>query len=138
MIHYNLICDQGHAFDGWFKDRESFNKQLSLGLICCSICNSTNVKKALSRPNIATSKDGETNLVKDVAHHKKAWQHVRQVIENNFENVGAEFAEEARKIHAGTAVERGIYGTSSADDIQSLTQEGIKVIPLPNHDKNSH
>ena len=60
------------------------------------------------------------------------------MIENNFENVGAEFAEEARKIHAGTAVERGIYGTSSADDIQSLTQEGIKVIPLPNHDKNSH
>ncbi len=27
MIHYALVCDDGHDFDGWFRDSETFESQ---------------------------------------------------------------------------------------------------------------
>lgn len=52
-------------------------------------------------------------------------------IEQNFENVGDEFANEARKIHYGDSDERGIYGSASQDDVDELLEEGIDILPLP-------
>ena len=61
----------------------------------------------------------------------------RKVIESS-ENVGPNFAEEARKIHYGEAEERNIYGQTSPQDARELIEEGIAVLPLPDlpDDKN--
>ncbi|SHN00632.1 DUF1178 family protein [Roseibium suaedae] len=61
----------------------------------------------------------------------------RKVIESS-ENVGSNFAEEARKIHYGEAEERNIYGQTSPQDARDLLDEGISVLPLPElpDDKN--
>nr|WP_281393050.1 DUF1178 family protein [Roseibium litorale] len=61
----------------------------------------------------------------------------RKVIESS-ENVGPNFAEEARKIHYGEAEERNIYGQTSPQDARELLDEGIAVLPLPDlpEDKN--
>lgn len=63
---------------------------------------------------------------------------IRKTVEANAENVGRDFAEEARKIHYGETVERPIYGEASVDDAVELIDEGIVVQPLPNlpEDKN--
>jgi hypothetical protein len=45
--------------------------------------------------------------------------------------VGAQFADEARKMHYGETEERGIRGRVSADETQALLEEGIHVMPLP-------
>jgi hypothetical protein len=47
------------------------------------------------------------------------------------EDVGTEFANEARKIHYGEAKERGIRGQASQDETLELLDEGIDVMPLP-------
>lgn len=47
------------------------------------------------------------------------------------EDVGKEFASEARKIHHGDAPERGIRGQVSRDEAVELLEEGIDVMPLP-------
>ncbi|TAG25912.1 MAG: DUF1178 family protein [Burkholderiales bacterium] len=47
------------------------------------------------------------------------------------EDVGTEFANEARKIHYGEAKERGIRGQVSRDETLELLDEGIEVMPLP-------
>ncbi len=52
-------------------------------------------------------------------------------VEKNCENVGDNFAEEARKIHYGEAEERGIYGESSLEEAEELLEEGIDIMPLP-------
>ncbi len=31
MIRYDLICDQGHAFDGWFRDSAAYDAQPGAG-----------------------------------------------------------------------------------------------------------
>ncbi|MFM7332016.1 MAG: DUF1178 family protein, partial [Brachymonas sp.] len=47
------------------------------------------------------------------------------------EDVGTEFAQEARKIHHGESKERGIRGQVSRDEAVELLEEGIEVMPLP-------
>lgn len=63
---------------------------------------------------------------------------VRARIVENSENVGANFASEARKIHYGEAEERSIYGETTPKDAEALMEEGIAVFPLPDlpDDKN--
>jgi hypothetical protein len=50
MIHYQLECDSAHAFDGWFKDGASFDRQAEMGLIACPLCDSVKVRRALMTP----------------------------------------------------------------------------------------
>ncbi len=47
------------------------------------------------------------------------------------EDVGNDFAREARKIHYGESKERGIRGQASHDETMELLDEGIDVMPLP-------
>jgi len=63
---------------------------------------------------------------------------VRARIVENSENVGDDFASEARKIHHGEAEERSIYGETTPKDAEALTEEGISIFPLPDlpDDKN--
>ncbi len=56
---------------------------------------------------------------------------LRRHVEENAENVGARFPEEARKIHYGETDARGIYGQASRDDVEALLDEGIEVHALP-------
>ena len=45
--------------------------------------------------------------------------------------VGAQFSEEARKMHYGEIEHRSIYGEASPDDAKALHEEGIEFHPLP-------
>ena len=56
---------------------------------------------------------------------------LRDVVEASCSYVGSDFAEEARKIHYGEVDARGIYGETSQDEAQALTEEGITVARLP-------
>lgn len=58
-------------------------------------------------------------------------QRLRAEVEKSCENVGKDFAEEARKIHYGEAEARGIYGEASDSDAEALADEGIEVARLP-------
>lgn len=55
---------------------------------------------------------------------------VRHVMANT-EDVGTQFAEEARKIHYGEREPRHIRGQASPDEKAALLDEGIEVISLP-------
>jgi hypothetical protein len=55
---------------------------------------------------------------------------VRHVMANT-EDVGAQFAEEARKIHYGEREVRNIRGQATREQTEALLEEGIEVISLP-------
>ncbi|WP_295501217.1 DUF1178 family protein [Limnohabitans sp. Rim8] len=59
---------------------------------------------------------------------------VRHVMANT-EDVGTQFAEEARKIHYGEREERNIRGQATREETEALIDEGIDVtaLPLPEH-----
>jgi hypothetical protein len=55
---------------------------------------------------------------------------MRDII-NKTEDVGDNFAEEARKIHYQEAPERSIRGQATSDETAELREEGIEVVALP-------
>lgn len=59
-----------------------------------------------------------------------AWMEVSKRILAQTDDVGEQFAEEARKIHYGETKERGIRGRASPDETRALVDEGIAVMPL--------
>ena len=55
----------------------------------------------------------------------------KKYIENNCENMGENFANEARLISNGDAKERGIYGKVSNREAEELLDEGIEINAIP-------
>lgn len=139
MIHYDLICAEGHEFDGWFSNSESFDKQLKVGIVECPNCGSTEVSKALMAPGIPAKSNSKKDLqpVMQNAPQSPATEMVQMIrklrdhVEQNSEYVGPRFADEARKIHHEETEPRGIYGEATLQDAQDLKDEGIEVQPLP-------
>jgi hypothetical protein len=62
---------------------------------------------------------------------QEAWMKMVKHVIANTEDVGQNFAEEARKMHYGESEERNIRGQASVEETQELLEEGIEVMPLP-------
>jgi hypothetical protein len=64
---------------------------------------------------------------------QSAWLRAVQHLIKNTDDVGTQFAEEARRIHYGEADDRAIRGTATNDEAAALHDEGIEVhvIPMP-------
>jgi hypothetical protein len=62
---------------------------------------------------------------------QEAWVKMVKHVIANTDDVGQNFAEEARKMHYGESEERNIRGQASIEETQDLLEEGIEVLPLP-------
>ncbi len=60
-----------------------------------------------------------------------AWMKAVQHVIDNTDDVGAQFAEEARRMHYGEAQERPIRGEATMDEAEALRDEGIEIAVLP-------
>ena len=132
MIVYNLVCKNGHEFEGWFRDSVSFDTQQQQGKLVCPTCNSRRVDKAIMAPAVATG--GRTAVPLSGTESRKMRQFMtglRKYVQENAEYVGPKFAEEARKIHYGESADRHIYGETTMEEAQELVEEGVDVAPLP-------
>jgi hypothetical protein len=58
-------------------------------------------------------------------------QRMRAEVEKNCDYVGPEFAEEARKIHRGESDKRGIYGETTPEQAEALSEDGIEFASIP-------
>ena len=56
---------------------------------------------------------------------------LRREIEAHTDDVGAEFPEVARAMHAGEAPERAIRGQASRAEVEALIEDGVGVMPMP-------
>jgi hypothetical protein len=135
LIRYSLVCDSGHAFEGWFSESADFDRQVATGFLTCPTCNSAAISKSLMAPSVSTArrKDEKRAVAMDMAQ-KQVMAKLREAvsaIKANAEDVGEKFPEEARKIHYGEADARGIIGKASVEEVRALVDEGIEVAPLP-------
>jgi hypothetical protein len=140
MIHYDLTCNHGHDFDGWFPSSAAFDSQAEHGLVACSVCGSAQISKQLMAPGIASkaNKKDETprTMVAGPVDPRmqmmmQMMREMRKSVEANAEYVGPKFADEARKIHYQETEKRGIYGEATPHEAEALIEEGIAVHPLP-------
>lgn len=121
MIVYDLQCDQGHAFEGWFEGVEDLEGQLARGLVDCPVCGSAQVRRVPSGFGIAKRR-GEPD---PEVSARLLGMALKRYLRENFEDVGAGFATEALKIHYGASEPRNIRGVSTPQEEEVLKSEGV-------------
>ena len=128
MIRYDLKCSKGHRFDSWFGSSTDYDKLMTAKMVSCAVCGDLDVTKAIMAPRISK---GERPLSAPASPAEQAVKELRKKIESNADNVGTNFAAEARAIHDGDAPERPIYGEAKIEEAKALIDDGIPVAPLP-------
>ena len=139
MILYHLRCRRGHVFEAWFRDSAAYDDQVEAGEVACPTCGAKKVSKAPMAPRLAKG-GGETDEVRtaeaetaetETAKAAEAMRALRRKVEDNFDYVGPQFAEEARKIHYGEADSHDIYGETSDEEAKELRDEGVAFTRIP-------
>ena len=135
MIRYELTCDNGHKFEGWFGSAEDFDRQQKMALVTCPSCGSAHVAKRLMAPSLSTARRKQERKELAVQTGQREMvaklREIVSTIRANSEDVGERFPEEARKIHYGETEQRGLIGRATAEEVRDLLEEGVEVAPLP-------
>ena len=130
MIAYDLQCDAGHSFEGWFEDERAYREQQKKGLVACPICNNTNVYRVPSAFAIKSSRSSALSTSQQT-QLAKIGKKIVDYVEKNFEDVGVNFAKEALKIHYGVTEPKNIRGVSSEEEEKTLKKEGVQFFKFP-------
>ena len=120
--------------DRWVS-AEDFESQRSHGLLSCPVCSDSGIEKLLTAKIGKTDAAGHTEDKPAGSPAKTELpRDLHELIDYvllNTENVGENFAAEARRIHYKEAPQRGIRGVASPDEARDLAEEGVPVLPLP-------
>ena len=135
MIKYRLICkDCETTFDSWFSSSKEYERLKKKDFVNCHICNSLSVEKTLMSPTVFMSKN-VSKIDSQIQKYKKTKKVIlkyQQFIKKNFDYVGENFAYEARSLHyKNKKASKGIYGTTTKENLKELKEEGIEAEIIP-------
>lgn len=143
MIVYDLQCELGHRFEGWFGSSDDYSSQRERGLLSCPQCGSEDVAKAPMAPAVPAKGNSRPDDARQAtqmsnqpmpAEVQQALAKLAEAQAKALKNstwVGEKFAEISRKMHYGETDEKPIHGQASLEEAKSLVEEGIPVAPLP-------
>lgn len=133
-IVYDLTCENGHMFEGWFKDSGALADQRERKLIACPVCSS--VSNEIVPLSLCIS--GKSGSFKRSSERRpkarslpQAYDLIKDCIEHHFDDVGDRFADVAVNIHLGMEEERNIRGRATQNEEEYLKEEGIAFIKIP-------
>ncbi|MER1967139.1 DUF1178 family protein [Castellaniella sp. GW247-6E4] len=147
---FDLSCEHDHLFEGWFASLESYEGQASRGLVRCPICQSSQITRRVSAPhlNVSHLKAQREDVAPPAAPsgaratvmapsggqlaqlQAEVLRHIRRIVSQS-DDVGARFADEARRMHEGEIEHRAIRGTATAEECQELLEDGVSIMPIP-------
>jgi len=144
MIVFDLSCEEGHRFEGWFGSSDDFAAQQAQGLVACPHCGSPDVAKAPMAPavprkgnQLAVAPRESRQALASGPMPPEVVAALQQLAEaqaralSNSKWVGDAFAEQSRAMHYGERDSETIHGQASPDEARALFEEGIPVSPLP-------
>ena len=142
MIVFDLSCDNGHRFEGWFGSSDDYAGQHARSLVSCPQCGSGAVAKAPMAPAVPRKGNNQPSaparqpmvrgpMPPELAEAlgKLAEAQARALKDSRW--VGDAFAEQTRAMHYGDRDAETIHGQASFEEAQALFEEGIPVAPLP-------
>jgi hypothetical protein len=140
MVVFDLTCINGHQFEGWFESLADLEKQIAEKMVVCPICEEVNVVRRPSTFGLVKSRPennqflAKDNLNPNMAQLVKVFEQLKeltQTLEADFVDVGANFTDEALKIHYGVNPKRNIRGLSTTDQEKLLKDEGVEFFKVP-------
>jgi hypothetical protein len=153
MIVFDLLCGEGHRFEGWFGSAGDFASQRERNLLSCPSCGSAKVKRVPSatRANLGApapkaadpklpaqpAKNPDMDGKDPFAVAQMLYSRMLDELLTKSEDVGKQFPTEARKIFYNESPARAIRGQATNEEHQELVDEGIPVarLPVPPTDK---
>ncbi|WP_121119698.1 DUF1178 family protein [Croceibacterium ferulae] len=155
MIVYDLQCEHGHRFEGWFGSSADFDGQQARGLVSCPHCGSAATSRAPMAPAVGRKGNQAVERVRPAPAPQAAGggvpapavtrgpmpAEVAQALDvlaraqakalSQSTWVGKAFAEQSREMHYGERDAAPIHGQASVEEARNLLDEGIAVVPLP-------
>jgi hypothetical protein len=128
MIRYTLKCDSKHGFDMWFADSATYDSLVGAGHVACPECGSTDVEKGIMAPNVAARSGDKTPGPREMMRKLAEY---RATVMAETTDVGKAFPEQARDMHEGLIEHAPIRGEASPEDVKSLREEGVPILPVP-------
>lgn len=141
MVVYDLICSQGHRFEGWFQDLDDLTSQIGNRLLACPVCADEEIRRLPSTFGLV--KSGRQEPAETVAppqgeagseqmrEFMRRWTEMSDKLDKDFVDVGSSFADEALKMHYGVAERRNIKGLSTDGQEDMLRKEGVDFFKFP-------
>jgi len=152
MVIYDLSCQWGHQFEGWFPNLEAFEFQKAGGHLTCQVCGDSRIDKLPSAAHVVRSAtpvqrgvtprgeppkpvektpEGTGLLVAGPIDQVTIMKALRHYVKSHFENVNKNFATLAREMHTGEIPPRNIYGEVTREEAARLAEEEIPHLILP-------
>jgi hypothetical protein len=145
MIVFDLLCGEGHRFEGWFGSAADFASQREKRLLLCPSCGAAEVERVPSaarfnlgaqapvpaKPKQSPEKIPEMEGKDPFAIAQMLYSRMLDELISKTEDVGKSFPEEARKIYYEEAPARAIRGQATQQEHEELVEEGIPVARLP-------
>ena len=141
MIVFDVICDGGHRFEGWFASARDFGAQKRRGLVQCPTCGSAKVRRIPSaarinlgaeapKPAKAPEKTPQMEGKDPFAIAQMLYSNMLDELLTKTEDVGKDFPAEARRIFYEQSPARAIRGQATDKEHDELVDEGIPVARL--------
>lgn len=139
MIKYQLVCDQQHEFEAWFKNSNTFDVQVAALQVECPHCGSIEIQKSVMAPRVqrrvSENRRSDADRLSDAditeAEITDVLRKFRAEVEARAQYVGAEFANEVRDMHHDDKPKRSVWGEATADEVRELQEDDIDVVALP-------
>jgi hypothetical protein len=136
VVIYDLQCKHMHTFEGWFSSSDDLKSQLEKGMVSCPVCDDKNVQKIPTASKLVRSsanKEIKATAGKALRYQKQQdfLRKVHTHIEENYEDVGTKFADQALKMHQGELEQKGIRGSATKDQVHELNKAGVEAVPIP-------
>lgn len=146
MIVFDLHCEHGHRFEGWFGSSADYEKQKADDLLSCPECGTLVVDKAPMAPAVPTKANARGDaaiaegdarpvsnmpLTPEIQNAMLALAKAQEKALKNSRWVGDKFAEQSRAMHYGERDEAPIHGQATLEEAKSLVDEGVPIAPLP-------
>jgi len=142
MIVFDVVCDTGHRFEGWFASARDFAWQKRRGLVQCPSCGSAKVRRIPSaarinlgapapKPRKAPEKTPQMEGKDPFAIAQMLYSNMLDELLTKTEDVGKDFPAEARRIFYEQSPARAIRGQATEQEHDELVDEGIPVARLP-------
>jgi len=132
MIAFDLQCDAGHKFEGWFDSADEFDRQKAQALIDCPICGSKKIERLFSPFTIKNgSREEKAAGPTDGPTPEQIVRSFYEHLSREYEDVGGNFAKEALKIHYGVSDKKKIRGVTTEEEEKTLKDEGVEYLKVP-------
>ena len=158
MFVVDLVCHDGHLFEGWYDSRDAFDDARAAASLSCPVCGVHDVEQRPSFRGIVSRSSPQKTPPKKAAtptttttpemtttppppmpiELQRALSQIIKMVKANTEDAGAAFAARALAMHKGDEEPAAIHGTSTAEERALLVEEGVEFvgIPVPEIDEN--